>query len=209
MEKTTGVVIKCVDYRETSQIVWFFTRDSGRLKVVAKGSRGRGGKAKSKIDLFHILDMVFYRSRNQKSDLHTLGDFSVTEIFSGLREDFGRMAAASYVAELVQNVSGIEDPCEKTYDLITEVLKAIAGGKYIWFILSVFEIKLLEFSGHLPDIKGVSAGCMQVVKRIVDGRAIDKLKVSPNQMNELRGRLRLIVDGLAGKRLKSLDFLEG
>lgn len=164
MEKTTGLVIKCKDYSETSQLVWLYTRDFGKIKVIAKGSR-----KKSKIDLFNLCEFEFYRSRGE---LHTLGEYYVSETFDNIRRDLHRLAVASYMAELINVFTGLEDPSSEIYSLLVSVFKQLADGKDSRLIRRSFETKLTQCLGY-------SCG-------------IDKV----------------IVDYLADKRLKSLEFLK-
>ncbi|MFQ6036643.1 MAG: DNA repair protein RecO, partial [Sedimentisphaerales bacterium] len=37
--KDTAICIRAVDYSETSQIVTFFTRATGKIRAIAKGSK--------------------------------------------------------------------------------------------------------------------------------------------------------------------------
>lgn len=193
MERTEGLVIKCKDYSETSQLVWLYTRDFGKIKVIAKGSR-----KKSKIDLFNLCEIVFYKG---KGELHTLKECSVLDAFIKIRQDLTRVATASYFAELLDASTGLEDPSSEIYSLVIDVFRWLAEGKNPVFLRYFFEIKLMQYSGNLPRLDNVSKG----VIKILELKAIDKVKISCKQLEELK---RLVIDYSAGKRLKSLDFLE-
>lgn len=140
MEKTIGLVIKCKDYSETSQLVWLYTKDFGKIKLIAKGSR-----KKSKIDLFNLCEIEFYKSRGE---LHTLGECYVTETFDRIRRDLHRLAVASYMAELVNVFTGLEDPSSEIYFLIVSAFKNLAEGKDP---RRIFEAKLMQYLGNLPQ----------------------------------------------------------
>lgn len=193
MEKTEAIVIRCKDYSETSQLVWLYTRDFGKIKVIAKGSRKR-----SKIDLFNLCDIVFYKGRGE---LHTLKECVVSEPFSSIRQDLRKLAVASYMVELLDTSTPLEDPSIEIYSLVADVFRWLGEGKDPEFLRYIFEIKLMQFLGNLPKMDNVSKGVM----KILESKAIDRLKVSKDQLEELK---RLIVDYSVGKRLKSLDFLE-
>lgn len=140
MEKTTGIVIKCRDYSETSQLVWLYTRDFGKIKVIAKGSR-----KKLRLDLFNLYEVVFYKSRGE---LHTLGEYSVLDTFDKIRMDLRRIAIASYIAELVNIFTGLEDPCREIYSLVVSAFKSLAEGKDP---RRPFEVKLMQYLGNPPE----------------------------------------------------------
>lgn len=202
MEKTIGIVIRCKDYSETSQLVWMFTKDFGKLKVIAKGSRASIKKFKGKLDLFNLCEVVFYK--NPRRELHTLSECDVLESFSKIRLDLNRLATATYFAELLDASVGLEDPSREVYSLVLDIFKWLAEGKDPAFLRYIFEIKLMQFLGNLPKIDNISKGAM----RILESKAIDKLKVSTRQLNELKNASRLIIDYSVDKRLKSLEFLE-
>lgn len=202
MEKTVGIVIRCKDYSESSQLVWLYTKDFGKIKVIAKGSRASIKKFKGKLDLFNLCDVVFYRS--PRRELHTLSECDVLEPFSKIRLDLNRLAAASYFAELVDTSVGLEDPSREVYSLVIDIFRWLADGKDPVFLRCIFEIRLMHYLGILPRIENVSKGVM----RILASKAIDKLKISRVQLDELKNVARLSVDYLVPKRLKSMDFLE-
>lgn len=209
IEKTEGIVIKCKDLTETSQLVWFYTVDFGKLKAVAKGSRARTKKFKSKFDLFNQNEILFYH--NPKRELHTLSESDIIEPFTEIRSDISKMAVASYMVELLDNLVGLEDPNREIYSLLLGVFKWMQEKNEIDFIKLVFEVKLLQYSGVLPEPEGINKGVRAIFDKVVRTNGIGslkKLKISKSQMHELQTAIRLIVDYTVGKRLKSLDFLE-
>lgn len=160
MESTEGLVIKCKDYRETSQLVWLYTRDFGKIKVIAKGSR-----KKSKIDLFNLCDIVFYKGRGE---LHLLKECSILDPFIKIRQDLKRIATASYFAELLDATTALEDPSPQIYSLAIDVFKRLAEGKDPLSLRHFFEVKLMQYLGNLPSegLKGL--------KRLSIDYSIDK-----------------------------------
>lgn len=209
MEKTLGFVIKCKDYSESSQIVWLYTRDFGKIKFITKGSRGKNKKFKGKIDLFTLIEINF--RKNPKRELHTLTECDVIEPFSELRNDLGRFATASYMVELLEASSGLEAPAPEIYYLVMDVFNQISKETDLVFWRCVFVIKLTKYSGHFPKmdkLPELSGGTKAIISNIIDSISISNLKVSISQVKELIKIERLIIDYSVHKRLKSLDFLE-
>jgi len=71
--KDTAICIRAVDYSETSQIVTFFTRATGRISAIAKGSKRPKSKFDGPIELFSCGNIVFSDSNKEK--LATLTEF--------------------------------------------------------------------------------------------------------------------------------------
>jgi len=179
------------------------------MKFVAKGSRGKLKRPKSKIDLFNIAGFIFYRSH--RGDLHTLGECHTAETFNNLRADLYKFATASYFTELLDLFTVVEDPNEELFSLIENTFKNLEAGKDPKFLRCLLEIKLMQYTGHIPDFskfEDVSNGTKAVIKNILDSRALDRLKLSAAQISEINSLLRLAIDYLLGKRVKSLSFLE-
>ena len=102
IRKTEGIVLKSYDYRETSKIAVFFTRDHGKITGVLKGIRRDYKKFGSNLDLFSVNHIIYYWHRN--SDLHLVGQCDLTNFFFPIRADLKRTLAATYMLELVHKI---------------------------------------------------------------------------------------------------------
>ena len=96
---TRGVLLRGHDYGDTSRILRFYTLNYGLLSVMARGVRGRSGKGSTTISTFATGDLTAYVKTGR--DLHTMKDFSCTELREGIGQDVLRFAGASAAAELV------------------------------------------------------------------------------------------------------------
>lgn len=236
IQKTEGIIIKCKDFTDTSQLVTFFTKDFGKLKVVAKGSRAKSKKFKGKMDLFIESEIIFYRKT--RTELHTLSECSIIDTHSQIRSDFDHVATASYVSELLEVSVGVEDPIKGLYELVKDVFGWLQEEKDLQWVRNVFEIKLLQLLGHLPQMqlcgkcngslgeivffepengwfcdrcgsgkRKISRGVFAIIEKIAYSPRFQMIKISKTQKEELNNLMRLFIDFSVGKRLKSLDFL--
>lgn len=57
-----GIVLKTFDFRETSRIATFFTKEYGKIKGVLKGIRKDMKKFGSSVDRFSVNHLVYYTS---------------------------------------------------------------------------------------------------------------------------------------------------
>lgn len=160
--KTEGIVLKSFDFRETSRIATFFTRDFGKVKGVLKGIRKTPSKFGSSVDRFSLNDIVYYQYRN--SDIHLISQCDMKHYYSGLRQDLKRMTAASYASELVDTVMPIESLNAEIYDLMQSFLMDLQSTKDISKLVHMFQIKILSLSGFKPHLES----CVRCTKRIMD-----------------------------------------
>src|SRR5208283_4788205 len=121
--KTEGLVLKSFDFRETSRIATFFTRDFGKVKGILKGIRRDPKKFGSSAEKFSLNDIVYYQYRN--SDIHLISHCDMKDFYSGLRQDLERLTAASYAAELVDTMLPAEEQNLEIYHLMQAFLKSL------------------------------------------------------------------------------------
>ena len=148
--KTEGIVLKRFDFRETSQIATFFTRDYGKVSGVLKGIRRSPKKFGSSIDKFSVNDIVYYKYR--RSDLHLISQCDLKGYYSHIRQDYKRSVAANYMLELVSSIMPAEQKNEGVYQLMLDYLNSLGEISDIDRLVHVFQIKILSLSGFRPHI---------------------------------------------------------
>lgn len=160
--KTEGIVLKTFDFRETSRIATFLTRDFGKVKGVLKGIRKDPRKFGSSVDNFSVNDIVYYQYRN--SDLHLVSHCDMKDFFQGLRQDLERMTAASYATELIDTLMPAEEQNLEIYDLMQAFLKSLQTTPDVSKLVQTFQIKILSLSGFRPHLET----CVSCSKNVAD-----------------------------------------
>jgi len=236
--KTEAVVIKAVDWHETSKIITFYTKEYGKIKGVAKGARR--GKFGSSLEILTYNDIVFYEREGK--DLYTISQCDLKESFLGIRQDIKRLAYASYTVELVDKATGAQEN-PPTFDLLVRTLRLMEDSKDIEALARVFEVKLLTHLGyrlHLDDCSichrefvgprfkfSLRAGGIicpghpqpgQKISRDtlaflrgaqrLELAKIDRSKISHNLRGELKSLLASFIAYHIGPRLKSREFID-
>jgi len=148
--KTPAIVLKSFDFRETSRIATFFTREYGKMSGVLKGIRKDPRKFGSSVERFSVNDIVYYQYRN--SDLHLISHCDMREFFLNVRRDMKRATAASYASELVTVIMPPEEPNLQIYELMNRYLSALGETDDIDRLVHVFQIKVLLYSGFRPHL---------------------------------------------------------
>ena len=162
--KTEGIVLKTFDFRETSRIATFFTRDFGKVKGVLKGIRRDPQKFGSSVEKFSVNDIVYYQYRN--SDLHLVSHCDMKDFFSGFRRDLERMTAASYASELIDALMPPEEENLEIYELTQAFLKSLQTTRDVGKLVQTFQIKILSLSGFQPHLEA----CVRCTNRWRQGR---------------------------------------
>ncbi len=170
IRKTTGIILKTYDLRETSKIVVFFTRDYGKLKGVLKGIRKDPKKFGSSLEKFSVNDIVYYWHAD--TELQLVGQCDLISYYFPIRKDLKRLMAAQYMLELVDVIMPTEEPNPQVYRLMIYFLESLETIHDINKLIHVFQIKILHYSGFRPHIED----CLSCQKTI-QGRAKMSLKL--------------------------------
>jgi DNA repair protein RecO (recombination protein O) len=151
-QKTQAITLRLTDYRETSQILSVYSRDFGRMSLIAKGSKRKRAHSQGAIDLFQLLELVFIEK--PAAHLHLLTESRVLEEFPGLRRKLARGYGAFFVAELLLGLTEESDPNPALFDLAVTVLGMLAETDRPNVVLHAFEMRLLELIGLVPRLNG-------------------------------------------------------
>ncbi|MBP9853446.1 MAG: DNA repair protein RecO [Candidatus Omnitrophica bacterium] len=158
--KTEAIVLKSFDYRETSRIVTFFTKEYGKITGLMKGIRKDPKKFGSSVDKYSVNDLVYYHYRN--SDLHLVSHCDLKEYYFLVRKDYEKNVAANYGLELVDKIMQIEQINADVYQLMKNFLERLETEKDIDRLIYILQIKMLQLSGFSPHLDN----CVKCNKKI-------------------------------------------
>ena len=149
IRKAEGILIRRADFRETSLLVTFFTREFGKIKGIIKGVRKDPRKIASNLNLCSHNHLVFYERRN--SELALVAHCDLITDYSFIRSDMQRVSLASYILELTDTIMPLADRNEEIFDLLLSSFASIASVD-IEKILYCFQVKALALSGFKPHL---------------------------------------------------------
>ncbi len=150
--KQEAFILKTQDYRDTSLLGSFFTRDHGKIRGIVKGIRDSRARFGSTLEPFSLNEILFYK-RRRGGDLHQVTQVDLLTLFPEVREDLERLAYASYFAELLNELVEVEDPAPAIFDLFKDALLFLGSGASPKRCARIFEVKLFGLLGLLPEIK--------------------------------------------------------
>ncbi|MFH0738433.1 MAG: DNA repair protein RecO [Candidatus Omnitrophota bacterium] len=157
INKTEAIVLKRDNFRETSLIACFYTRDFGKVSGVLKGIKEEPAKFASTIEPFSYNEIIFYEKR--ASSLHIISQCDVMENFNLIRKNIIKVAAASLMMELVNSLMPQEDKNEEVFKLALSCLRELETTNNPNKITTIFKIKMLLLSGFKPTFDScVSCG---------------------------------------------------
>lgn len=159
-EKATALVLRTTDWSESSRIATLWTREFGKVRVLAKGGRRLKSNFENALDLLTLCRIVFLRKSSDSLDLLT--EAQVIQRFPRLRTDLAALYAAYYIAELLAEGTRDYDPHLLLFDEALDALRTLGGvdappvecGPRV----ARFEMVLLRELGYSPVLDHC-AGC--------------------------------------------------
>ena len=119
-ERATGLVLRLFPLTETSLVVHWLSPEAGRIVTVAKGARRPRSAFRGKLDLFHLAEFSFRRSR--RSDLHTLCEVVLKEPFPNLRTDVNLLDCLARATRLLTRCTEEQTPLRVEFGLLLELV---------------------------------------------------------------------------------------
>lgn len=149
LQKTEAIVLKTQRSGETSKIVTVFTPKSGKLRVVAKGSRGLKSRFFGTLEPLNHIAIVYYFKETR--EYQYLSQADIIQSHAQIKADLKKYALANVLCELVDRTE-LEQPNPYLFQILVDVLKAINDSQtrlnnfLYWFLLRFFKI-----NGFDPD----------------------------------------------------------
>lgn len=212
-------------WRESSLIVELFSRDHGRLGLVAKGARGARSSWRGLTEPFLPLAADWTR-RGELGTLTGLEPAGSRRVLSGRT-----LWCGLYANELLLVLTGRDEAMPELFDAYDQLLARLALGADQGHALRRFELALLEALGVAPDLAcdaasgepilpqrrydvRPEAGLVPVAapgRQVFSGAAIlalaDERPPPPELAREVRTLTRLLLDfELDGRVLKTREL---
>ncbi len=141
-----GFVLHSSYYKETSLIVDLFTREHGRIALVAKGAKRPHSRLRGVLQTFQPLSVGW----SGKSELRTL---TAAEWVGGLAPlEKSALLCGFYLNELLLKLLAREDPHPALYDHYATTLHELSQTSSIPIALRKFELTLLKETGVGGDL---------------------------------------------------------
>ena len=194
----TGVLLSVKRHGETSAIVDVFTREHGKLALVARGSRAAKSRLRGVLRPFQPLRLSWFI----RSDLGTLTGAEIDAVPISLTGD--ALLSAYYVNELVLNFLHRHDPQPEIFDVYDHTIRALASTGSLAATLRDFEIELLRMLGYALNLEYEAVG----EQPLVDDEYYD-YRVEQGAVSVSRNTGPMVFSGRVLKSIHSRVFDDG
>ena len=127
--KTSAIVLKSIKWKDTSKIITLYTRETGKISVVAKGVRKLKSSYGGVLESINLIEVIIYYS--SKRQVQILGAVSLENSFPQIKKDIERTSYAYAILELISILVPIGSADGIFFDFIKTLLEEMVGLKRI------------------------------------------------------------------------------
>jgi len=143
--KIEAVVLRARDCGNADKLLILYSREQGKLKVMAHGVAKPASRKRGSVQLFSHSRFLVNRGR----EIDTIRQGEVIEMFSYLRKDLEKIGYASYLAELVDALTPEGEPNPALFELLLNSLRLLVSED-TELLARAFEIKTVALLGYRP-----------------------------------------------------------
>jgi DNA repair protein RecO (recombination protein O) len=147
-QRVEAVILKHSDWGEADRLLWLFTRQMGKVRVIAKGVRKPRSRKSGHLEPFTHAALQLAWGR----DLHIVTQAEAIDTHTGLREDLLRMSYASYIVELLDRFTYEEGENRRLYRLLIDTLSRLELEADPAMVVRYYEVRLLDLVGFRPQL---------------------------------------------------------
>jgi len=195
-----AVALSTSPFSERDRLLTIYTRQSGKLRVLAKGARRTTSKLAAHVDLLVHSRLFLHHGRT--FDQVTQG--TTVETFPQLRQDLWRSALAVYCAELMERFTEEGQTNPGLFDALLVALRRLDDPALDTAVsVRAFELDLLGLSGYRPQLHRC-VGCQAIIEPVTNSfSAAEGGVLCPACAAQHPGALPIGVDAL--KLLRNLQ----
>lgn len=143
-----GIVINSIDYKESSKIVYLYTK-KGRISVKVLGA-----KSQKKGFLSFIMPLTLLNAYITNKEFPTLVEYNIINSYKDIKDDLKKELAFSYILEILNKIP-YDSPHEKIYNLLINLFD-LSEYYDAMLLCLIFKIKMLYTFGVNPNFKECS-----------------------------------------------------
>ena len=150
---TDAIVLNNKKFSDSSLICNLYSKDYGKLSIIAKGVRKLKNLNGAILQPFNHIQLVYYYK--SKRNIQTYKEASIIQRYNDITNSYDKIILSSVMLDII-NYSSIEDnPCDIIFRLTNKSLEKInsSNSNHIVYYFIFFNIQLLIYLGYKPLIE--------------------------------------------------------
>lgn len=208
--KHQGIILKKQNYREADEIITFWTKETGKVRAVARGARKSTSKLAYNLQTLALVQVEFTR---KSSHLPTIIGAQTVKNFRNLRSDLGKIGTAIFASELMLKMTADEQPNEEAFNLLNDFLNYLNNPS-----VKVSEVCPARESFSLKLLKALGFGLGSIENKAKPGNyaanlgyldffEAQKMQIDAKHYQKLHSQVIDFIESILERNLKSKVFL--
>lgn len=137
------------NYSEADRIIRIYSKDYGKLSVLAKGVRRIKSRKRGNIEVFSRVKF----SANRSKSIDLLTETLPVELYSNLRINLKKTALAYYFMEIIDKITHDGEKQLKLYDCLVVFMNRLVNERKLKRLRIEFIYQVLVVLGYWPENK--------------------------------------------------------
>lgn len=144
-----GIVLSRRNYNEADRILILFSKNYGKLSLLAKGIRRIKSKKRGHLEVFSKVKFSAVKGKGMDivTEVETLNDYS------GIRKNLNKVSLAYYLCEVVVKITQEDGNPSSLYSLLSSALESISEETELKKLRLKFVYQILVEMGYWPEDK--------------------------------------------------------
>jgi DNA repair protein RecO (recombination protein O) len=147
-----GIILGRINYGETDRIVSIFSKDKGRISLMAKGVRRPKSRKRGHIEIFSKINFQAVSGRG----LDIMTEAEIVDDFKIIRGSLKKVSLAYYFMEVIGKITHEGEGNLGVYELLAESLEKLKTAKLLKKLRLEFLQDLVVILGYWPEGKMLS-----------------------------------------------------
>lgn len=156
-ERSEAVVLRMVDWSETSRIVTFLTPGRGRVACLAAGARRARSAWGALLDTMNRLEVVYHWKDGRS--VQRLTDVSLLDSFGAVKGDLSKALYAAVPVEIASRVAQENEPSDALYDVLVRGLEGLCAWPGDPRTHAAWQVvRVMGAAGYAPEVEPPAEG---------------------------------------------------
>ncbi|OGM31272.1 DNA repair protein RecO [Candidatus Woesebacteria bacterium RIFCSPHIGHO2_01_FULL_44_21] len=143
---SNAVVLSAKSYSEADKIITVFSKDFGKLTLMAKGVKRLKSRKRGSLEVFSNIKFFAHKGRG----MPVVTEVEIIDNFVDLRKDLKKVSVAYFFAEVVARTTRDEEEHAEIYVLLVNYLKRLEVGSSLKKLRTEFSLEIAEILGFIP-----------------------------------------------------------
>lgn len=184
------------DFTENDKLIFLYTEEFGKIKVIAKGARKITSKFTGHLETLNFaVAEIYFGPKNI-----ILKEIITIKNFKKIRENLERLSAAIEIAEITNQILYENQKIDNLIELLTTTLQQLSTSNKPSLTSQAYMIKIFDRSGLIPDFKNITSNLDQKYLKFFHYlktqplNAIEKITLTENESFTIKQLIKKIIN---------------